>query len=172
MALISDAYREQNRLMHERIASYGASGRKNAEEVKRLASKYNARTVLDYGCGKKGLEKGLQGSGLMVINYDPAVPEHAADPPQSDLVICTDVLEHIEPDCLDDVLKHIASKMLMAGMFLVACRPANKKLPDGRNAHLIIEPAKWWLEKVSSQFHVAASRNVVHQDEVAIWVEA
>jgi hypothetical protein len=30
----------------------------------------------------------------------------------------------------------------------VSCRPANAVLPDGQNAHLIIESPDWWLERI------------------------
>jgi hypothetical protein len=28
---------------------------------------------------------------------------------------------------------------------VMACRPSNKTLPDGRNAHQIIESPEWWI---------------------------
>ena len=51
--LISEDYREQNRLLHENNAGYGIKGEKRAEEVSRLIAsrKYQAGvepvTVLD-----------------------------------------------------------------------------------------------------------------------------
>jgi hypothetical protein len=33
--------------------------------------------------------------------------------------------------------------------------PAVKHLPDGRNAHLIIEPIEWWKRVLSQYFEIA-----------------
>ena len=41
-----------------------------------------------------------------------------------DLVVAFDVMEHIEPHCLDDVLAHIQSKALKHAVFLIANVPA------------------------------------------------
>ena len=62
----------------------------------------NIKRVLDYGCGK-----GLLGLFLpiSVYNYDPAMPEWSADPEPEDYLLCTDVLEHVEPDCIEDVVE-------------------------------------------------------------------
>ena len=81
-----------------------------------------------------------------IREYDPAVPGKDAEPQPADLVICTDVLEHIEPDCLNDVLDHIRQVSLKYAFVNVSTRPAVKFLQDGRNAHLIIQPADWWRD--------------------------
>jgi hypothetical protein len=84
--------------------------------------------------------------------YDPGVPEYADPPTPAEFVVCIDVLEHIEPHLIDDVLDHLAEltqEMLFA---TVSTRPAGKVLPDGRNAHLIQKPAEWWLPKIMERF--------------------
>jgi hypothetical protein len=68
------------------------------------------------------------------------------------MVACIDVLEHIEPECLDNVLDHIASLTEAVAFLSIHTGPALKKLPDGRNAHLIQEPAEWWLPKLMSRW--------------------
>jgi len=67
------------------------------------------------------------------------------------LVSC-DVIEHFEPAQLDESLKLMQSKFSRAAFLLIACYPAKKQLPDGRNAHLIVENADWWLARVKQQF--------------------
>jgi 2-polyprenyl-3-methyl-5-hydroxy-6-metoxy-1,4-benzoquinol methylase len=171
MALISDEYRDQNRLLHKGNSGFGSSGRKNADATKALAAEYMASTVLDYGCGKRGLEAALAGSGLEVRNYDPAIDGLEADPQAADIVICGDVLEHIEPDCLDDVLKHLASKIGKIGYLVIACRHAEKNLPDGRNAHLIVQGPAWWLHKISEHMQIIKSESRPVHEEVIFWVK-
>jgi hypothetical protein len=65
-----------------------------------------------------------------------------------DCVVSADVFEHIEPTHLDQTLALIGQKMLRVGWFRIACYPAKKMLPDGRNAHLIVEQPEWWREKL------------------------
>jgi hypothetical protein len=65
-----------------------------------------------------------------------------------DCVVSADVFEHIEPTHLDQTLALIGQKMLRVGWFRIACYPAKKILPDGRNAHLIVEQPEWWREKL------------------------
>lgn len=171
MALITDEYRAQNKLLHEQSEVYGSKGYKNAKAANALIADYGCTTLLDYGCGKRGLQAGLKGAEVKIRNYDPAIPELSAEPEASDLVICADVLEHIEPECLDDVLEHIKSKMLKAGLFVIACRHASKTLPDGRNTHLIVEEPYWWLKKIASVFSVRWSKYQPEFSELRMVVE-
>ncbi len=76
------------------------------------------------------------------------------DPDPADMVCMLDVAEHIEPECLDAVLRHFASKCIKAAVVTIALKPALKHLPDGRNAHLIVQPAHWWMEKFSAHFDI------------------
>lgn len=85
---------------------------------------------------------------LHVRNYDPGIPADAGMPEPADLVVCTDVLEHIEPDHLDEVLAHIFGLARRKVILSWALTKAKRVLPDGRNAHLIIEPAKWWVRRI------------------------
>ena len=85
--------------------------------------------------------------------YDPAYPEYG-DPKSADLVCCIDVLEHIEPDLIDNVIKELSLITTNMGFFTVDIGPAQKHLSDGRNAHLIQKPSSWWLEKLVKYFDV------------------
>jgi hypothetical protein len=69
-------------------------------------------------------------------------------------VVCIDVLEHIEPDYLSNVLLELKRMTQQVGLFTVHTGPAKKILLDGRNAHLIQEPASWWLEQLIHHFNI------------------
>ena len=71
-------------------------------------------------------------------------------PSQVDLVYSSDVLEHVEPDLIDETINHLFS-ISNYQYHLIACHPAKKALSDGRNAHLIIEDPSWWLKKFEAQ---------------------
>lgn len=149
--LISDYYRNQNAQLHESIPGYGESSAKWAPTVQQIADGLNTRDILDYGCGKRKLEEAL---GYPIKNYDPAIPGLDARPERADVVVCSDVLEHIEPECLDDVLNDLQRVTRKAGFFVISTRKAEKKLPDGRNAHLIVKPYQWWLPKLWDRFSI------------------
>lgn len=152
--LITDQYRQQNAELHRRREDYGTNGHRHAGLVRELAAKVGAKTVLDYGCGKGTLADALEDSDLAVREYDPAVPGKDQPPVRSDIVACTDVLEHIEPECLDLVLDDIAALTAKAALLVVHTGPAKKFLPDGRNAHLTQQPPNWWLRKLADRMQI------------------
>lgn len=143
--LISDSYRELNALLHRTNESYGTSGKRYADVIRQICDKLGSKDVLDYGCGKRTLEKAL---GFDIHNYDPCIIGLDKTPEPHDIVACTDVLEHIEPDCLNEVLKDIKRCTKRVAMLLVATRPAVKFLADGRNAHLIQQSYEWWRASI------------------------
>ena len=85
--------------------------------------------------------------------YDPAFPDYG-EARSADLLCCIDVLEHIEPPFLDNVLDDLARLTVKVGMFSVHTGPAMKILSDGRNAHLIQQPSSWWLPRLCQRFEI------------------
>ena len=158
--LISDAYKNQNLLLHE-TNRFGRRGDRWADKVRELMASDAVAGVLDYGCGQGALRQALD---LDIAEYDPAIPGKDRLPSPADLVVCTDVLEHIEPDLLQNVLAHLHSltrKLLLA---TISTRPAVKTLPDGRNAHLIVESPDVWRQWLSPYFDIREW--TVFEDEV------
>lgn len=155
MNTISKEYQDLNAQLHQERQDYGAfSGKKWGQMVLDFAKSMGTEDILDYGCGKGTLRTSLP--MMDVTNYDPAIPDWAATPEPHDLVVCTDVAEHVEPDRLDaflDDLKRVTRKGLVIS---IATRPAVKTLPDGRNAHLIVEPMEWWLPKIWARFDLVS----------------
>lgn len=144
--LISDSHRDLNRQMHADPRGFGQSGRKHAAAVLDWALETECEDILDYGCGAGTLKAALSGRWLgKVREYDPAVTGREKLPKPADLVVCTDVLEHVEPGCLLAVMEHQRSLARVAGYVSIACQPAHKLLPDGRNAHLIVEAPEFWI---------------------------
>lgn len=150
--LITPAYRELNKQLHDTHPTYGTSGVKHIATVLKLAEGINTKSVLDYGCGKGLLGKGLP---FPIWEYDPAIEGKDESPRPAELVVCTDVLEHIEPDLLKPVLADLARCVKKVGYFVVHTGPAKKTLADGRNAHLIQKNADWWGKVLGKFFDVA-----------------
>jgi len=124
--------------------------------------------VFDYGCGKGTLNENLD---INIKEYDPAITGKEAPPQPADVVMCTDVLEHIEPECLNAVFKDLARVVKRHGFFTIATREARKVLPDGRNAHLIIQPPEWWLEQLAEHFTIVHTElNASTTGELAVIV--
>lgn len=159
--LISPRYRDLNKRLHESSATYGANAWKDADAVVGLARRYSANTLLDYGCGKGTLKKILARPAFMpdlkVYEYDPALNKDERR--VCDIAVCLDVLEHIEPAYLHDVLADLRAWADKALFVKIATRESRKRLEDGRNAHLIIEDGAWWFREVSQLFTVVNYQN-------------
>jgi hypothetical protein len=44
--------------------------------------------------------------------------------------------------------------MLEAGLLIIAPRKSSAVLPNGQNAHRIVEEKSWWIEKVGRYFTI------------------
>lgn len=153
--LISPEYAALNREMHDQKPQYGTSGDKWAKLTDNLAREWRVSDVLDYGAGKGTLKQELERlvtPKYRIVEYDPAIPGKENKPIRADLVVCGDVMEHVEPDCVYDVLDDIRNISRVGVLFVISTWPAKKHLPDGRNAHLIVEPMEWWLPKLTDRW--------------------
>lgn len=148
--LYSPAYLETQRILHAAPNGYGGKGDKWAPVVATIAHAFDSMSVLDYGCGEGTLVQSLHeiAPELTCREYDPAIPGKHESPTFADLVVCTDVLEHIEPEKLSNVLQHLRQLARDAVFVVIATRPSSKTLSDGRNAHLILETDDWWKAKI------------------------
>lgn len=165
--LITPGYvREQVRLHAD--PSYGSGSHRHAYLVAGIALIEECKTILDYGAGKGTIGTVLRSAGLQVAEYDPGFPGKEKAPAPADLVTCLDVMEHIEPNCLSDVIDHLAK--LTQKKLLVDISTKFTKfrwLSDGRNSHLIVKDAAWWQEQFTKRkFRVLREWNT----GVAAWV--
>lgn len=165
--MITEAYRQEQARLHA-TGDYGKAGAGFGDVVSDMLIGAKAQTLLDYGCGSRQSLRPVLRVPVHYQGYDPAVPEYAADPEPADCVACIDVLEHIEPEMLDQVLDHIRSKTLKRALFSVHLGPAGKTLSDGRNAHLIQEPPSWWLPKIMSRWELLTYVRRKHSFVVAL----
>ena len=171
MTIINPDYQAQLSEMHSK--GQFVRGGKLLKSLNPFFKQYQPVSVLDYGCGHGGLMAALKEAypTMQVEGYDPGNPKHNRMPKRSfDAVISGDVFEHIEPEHLDATLQLISSKILRCGWFRIACYPAKKHLPDGRNAHLIIETPDWWRNKILSNMPVTiAHEHVIVVDKSHKW---
>lgn len=150
--LITKGYKNELAQMHKK--GYGDTAGKWKYTVNELARVYQAKSILDYGCGQGVLINHVK-KELSYRGYDPASvnKQFASAPCPADMVICIDVLEHIEPKLLDNVLNHLKALIKRVGFFVIAQRPASQILKNGRNAHLIQQGPEWWEERIRKIFN-------------------
>jgi len=152
---------------------YGTASRLYAPFVSKLCNQLQIAEILDYGAGKCRLFESLQVDHAMKLQaYDPAIPSLAGRPLPSQMVCCLDVAEHIEPECLDEVLDDLQALTLEIAFISVATTPAIRTLSDGRNAHLIIEPSSWWLPKLQKRWELQVFQKVQHGFFVIVTTQA
>jgi len=151
--MYSNSYIKQLQSLHadaSRQLGFGGKAKKLGK-FQSFMDKWQPSSLLDYGCGKGRILADLRDRYPNVVceGYDPAVPMFNKDKFSTyDCVFSNDVLEHIEPEFISQVLGHIntlASKYIWLRIDTV---PARKRLSDGRNAHLILEGEQWWLDKI------------------------
>ena len=127
-----------------------------------LVDEHHPNRMLDYGCGRglQYLKRRVheEWGGLLPYCYDIGVKGlHEKPEGTFDGVLCVDVLEHIErvdiPDVLDELIAYTDEGGFV--FLVISCRPTKKRLPDGRDVHVTIEPPSWWHQ----QFANAAARN-------------
>jgi hypothetical protein len=145
---------------------YGVASLGYAPLVAKFIRETEVTAILDYGSGKGrltgALKKAYPSWNGEVYQYDPAIPEFSRSPSPCRFVASIDVLEHIEPECLDAVLDDLQRVTFQWGFFTVHTGPAVKHLPDGRNAHLIQKGAAWWLPKLMERFELVEFKRVVN----------
>jgi len=153
--IIDPEYQAQLAEMHSK--GQFVRGSKMLKAMRPFIDQYQPTSILDFGCGHGALMASICQAypNIVVAGYDPGNPKHNQIPKRSfDAVVSADVFEHVEPEHLASTLQIISSKILSAGWFRIACYPAKKHLPDGRNAHLIVESPDWWREQLLANMNV------------------
>jgi len=130
------------------------------QPIKQVIDLTKSKSVIDFGCGKAkyyfeeiAINKNSYSNITNYWNvndvclYDPGVKNFSKYPTRkADGVICIDVVEHIPEG---DAISFIEELFKLANKFVfivIACYPAKKTLPDGRNVHLCIKSANDWKE--------------------------
>jgi hypothetical protein len=177
--LITPEYVEQNRRLHDIRPGYGANGGRYAEHVYGLIAAFHPQSVIDFGAGK-GMTRGavqylinerhrpplqklrsraarrhraMNAKMPEWTEYEPSLPGKDAVPSEpADLLICTDVAEHFEPETLEANMDLIAELTRHICFITFSLKLSNKTLPDGRNTHLIVEDAQFWRDEMLKRF--------------------
>ena len=135
----------------DRLFSKGSSLLKHVPYLARIIKDYRVESVLDYGCGKatwwnyEYMRATFDGWLGKVTLYDPAVSKYDQLPEgRFDLVVCTDVLEHIHPDDTHEVVDRLIRYTRRHLFCCIALTPAKKTFPDGTNLHINLRSQEKW----------------------------
>jgi SAM-dependent methyltransferase len=146
------------------------------DELEYELEKRGAATVLDFGCGSSvhwHLPVPIPGQKVNIpatqylgaklrgfFRYDPAHPLYNEKPTGTfDIVMCTEVLEHIPMEEMGELLTEIASYMKDDG-FAIFTMPkglSSNTFQDGKNLHCTLMSTKEWndlIEQYISNFVV------------------
>lgn len=138
----------------------GLSLLQHRKQIGQIIRSHNTRTILDFGCGRgdpyRGPHKVWREWGVKWFDiwlYDPAFEQHDKLPPegkQFDLVICSDVLEHIPEADVDTFVRELFVRARVVVWASVCTRPAKKTFPQtGENLHVTLKPFAWWYDKLT-----------------------
>jgi hypothetical protein len=144
--LITPEYKALQKQLHAEAPHYGVSGQRYTEIVREI-SHWGRLPILDWGAGKCTLAQAL-GPAYRVTNYDPCIEGLDTPPEPHDVVTCTDVMEHIEPEFIRATLAELRRLTKKCILFVISIQPAQKVLADGRNAHISLYPVETWLDMI------------------------
>lgn len=141
--------------------SRGSALTKHIPRIAQYIQTFKLSSILDYGCGKGIFWKTTHPVVLRsifewadrkteIVLYDPAILEHSALPDKRfDLVICTDVLEHVLEEKVPETLDAIISRARKMVYLNISTKKATKHFPDGTNLHITVRDRKWWLNQIN-----------------------
>lgn len=156
---LTKEYEDQLKQLHRergaRNHKWGSTSARNfGDEIRKFVDgNKHIKSVLDFGSGQGGMKAYLTETSIKwgeyeFVEYDPGVPGVDALPTQTfDLIISSDVLEHVEPEQIEETIAWMQAHSSRFLYHHIACDPAGITLPDGRNVHLITEKLDWWMEK-------------------------
>jgi SAM-dependent methyltransferase len=124
-------------------------------------------SLTDFGCGAGQATLAFRAHGVKAIGID--IARNATDeggeedwffeaclwrlpPIVSDCGLCCDVMEHIPPKKIDDVLSGIARGVKRGAYFAIDSVPDRLGLIIGQPLHLTVRPPAWWKEQLEKHF--------------------
>lgn len=147
-------YIEQYKLLYEIKPKYGASSVKLFDTICPIIKEYSPVKILDYGCGRSPLLEMLKEvfGQLQTYRFDPVFEQYSVMPEEKmDFVICTDVLQHVPQEDLDETLCEISQKSKNC-FFHIKCTDHPTKFPNGEPSNITVRPTEWWKELLKKHF--------------------
>ena len=175
---ISDGYRVLNMKHHmkklEERKPWGNDGKRHMKPIIAFCDELEAKTILDYGCGNGSLKRSIEHNyqkKYKVTEYDPCIiGKCERRPDKADVVVCTDVVEHVEMEFLNKFIYEIYNRCLKGLYLTISTREANELLPDGSNAHRIVRSSTWWINRLT-EMKIPIDRADIKEKSVTLWIK-
>lgn len=164
MKLYSDEYLALIRDHHK--GHWGGACKGYEDMIHKYMLLTKSKTLLDFGAGKGMLSQQQEifmsnyEDYYKIIPYDPGNPafDEWINPPVCDASFSADVMEHIEPEYIDNTLQFIYDKTNNWTYHKICTKPASNnfrstmKDEKPRNLHTLVKPAHWWANKFERYF--------------------
>lgn len=141
--------------LHQQYCLYGASN--HGAGARDLLLRLGVESLLDVGCGDNALAHWFHNEGVIAVGVDFAdrradhiAPAHDLPFPDEhfDWVTAFDMLEHLWPDEVDQVLDEFRRVGRVGLVVSIAYEPATTPVPGG-NLHRTVQPESWWVRKLA-----------------------
>lgn len=159
-----------------------APGERQVSKAIESLSMKPGSTLLDFGVGTGRAAQSFQDKGFIVTGVD--IAENCLDPAVSVPVIiaslwslpedltadygfCTDVMEHIPTEKVDDVLRCI-SKAVPKCFFMIDTVPDRMGKLIGEKLHVTVQREPWWTEQIEKYFKVMDSEANSHSVQFVV----
>jgi hypothetical protein len=140
---ITEPYRKSRELRYLDPES-GAGKALHAPMVSEIVNRLQVTELLDYWCGRAWLVQNLKLAQQCKIQcYDPAMPGFSGEALPMQMVACVDVLQDVEPECIDAVLDDLQRVTSVVGYISIL---------QGEREPLINQDKAWWLDRIMTRF--------------------
>lgn len=115
-----------------------------------LVKSTSPKTICDFGCGKGMLLKKMQTTypDIDIWGYDPGTVSYDTKFVPADVVYTTDVLDHIEPEFINENLKLISDNSKYQ-YHKIIFGPSKYTYSNGENTRLLQKNFDWWNTTLS-----------------------
>ena len=149
--------------------NYGDTGSEYTEDVLNFIRQTTATTVLDFGSGTGSLAKSLRKRNILIDEFDPCYPgKEEIIKKKYDLVITTDLLEHIYEDELDNIFEEMLCLKPKFMYHAISTREATILLPDKSNCHKTVKSMQWWYNRIHNVFNPVSINATPKNDDCVI----
>lgn len=151
--LLAEERRKYGKMWAQRSYRTNSPGLAVLSRSLQLLKPHNGASFIDYGCGPALVVDRLEQRGHPTLGVD--LIDHRPEtivaplwdlPPElgSDYAVCFDVMEHMPPHKVGEVLDALAEKTTVGIAFSIAHMEAKGGLRVGEVLHLTIEDRAWW----------------------------
>lgn len=154
MKTITNIHRARLKALHDRDPKFGVIGHLWADRVAAYMRATESRTLLDYGAGRSKLARTVaqkladQHYDILFKEYEPAFGHKNPDP--AHFVTCIDVLEHVEREMVDGVLRDLKRCVEKRGLITISLRWAS---PKKRKTHPNVFSRERWKLLIGQHFN-------------------